>query len=95
MRHDFFSILALYYIVINLDIRDIEMSDKFLDTSIASHEVLLYLHFPDNFKSFVKFLEKMGYQIFDFIPTHLYQIISDFPEPTHPPNCRISYVDGP
>ena len=37
----------------------------------------------------------MGYQIFAFIPTHLYQIISDFPEPTHPPNRRISYVDGP
>ena len=36
----------------------------------------------------------MGYQIFAFIPTHLYQIISDFPEPTHPPNRRISYVEG-
>ena len=42
MRHNFFSILALYYIVINLEISDFEMSDKFLDTSIASHEVLLY-----------------------------------------------------
>ena len=43
MRHNFFSILALYYIVINLDINDLEMSGKFLDTSIASHEVLLYV----------------------------------------------------
>ena len=43
----------------------------------------------------LKILEKMGYQIFAFIPTHLYQIISDFPEPTHPPNRRISYVDDP
>ena len=42
MRHNFFSILALYYIVINLDISNFEMSDKFLDTSITSHEVLLY-----------------------------------------------------
>ena len=39
----FFSILTLYYIAINLDIGNFKMSDKFLDTSIASHEVLLYL----------------------------------------------------
>ena len=53
------------------------------------------LHFPKDFKNFAKFLEKMGYQIFAFIPTHLYQIISDFPKHTHPPNRLISYVDGP
>ena len=43
MRHDFSKILTLYYIAINLEISDFEMSDKFLDPSIASHEVLLYL----------------------------------------------------
>ena len=43
MRHNFFPILTLYYIAINLEIRDFEISDKFLDTSIASHEVLLYI----------------------------------------------------
>ena len=42
MRHNFFSVLTLYYIAINLKISDFEMSDKFLDTSITSHEVLLY-----------------------------------------------------
>ena len=42
MRHDFSKILTLYYIAINLEISDFEMSDKFLDPSIASHEVLLY-----------------------------------------------------
>ena len=41
MRHNFFYIVTLYYIAINLKISDFEMSDKFLDTSIASHEVLL------------------------------------------------------
>ena len=39
MRHNFFSVLSLYYIAINLKIKDFEMSDKFLDTSITSHEV--------------------------------------------------------
>ena len=43
MRHDFSKILTLNYIAINLEISDFEMSDKFLDPSIASHEVLLYL----------------------------------------------------
>ena len=42
MRHNFFSILTLYYIAIKLNTSDFKMSDKFLDTSIASHEVLLY-----------------------------------------------------
>ena len=42
MRHYFSNILTLYFIAINLKISDFEMSDKFLDTSIASHEVLLY-----------------------------------------------------
>ena len=42
MRHDFSKILTLYYIAINLEISDFEMSDKFLDPSIASHEALLY-----------------------------------------------------
>ena len=42
MRHDFSKILTLNYIAINLEISDFEMSDKFLDPSIASHEVLLY-----------------------------------------------------
>ena len=37
----------------------------------------------------------MGYQIFALTPTDLCQIISDFHEHTHPPNCGISYVDGP
>ena len=41
MRHHFSKILTLYYIAINLEISDFEMSDKFLDPSIASHEVLL------------------------------------------------------
>ena len=45
MRHDFSKILTLYYIAINLEISDFEMSDKFLDPSIASHEVLLYYKF--------------------------------------------------
>ena len=45
MRHDFSKILTLYYIAINLEISDFEMSDKFLDPSIASHEVLLYFYF--------------------------------------------------
>ena len=45
MRHDFSKILTLYYIAINLEISDFEMSDKFLDPSIASHEVLLYFFF--------------------------------------------------
>ena len=44
MRHDFSKILTLYYIAINLEISDFEMSDKFLDPSIASHEVLLYIY---------------------------------------------------
>ena len=43
MRHDFSKILTLNYIAINLEISDFEMSDKFLDPSIASHEVLLYI----------------------------------------------------
>ena len=42
MRHDFSKILTLNYIAINLEISDFEMSDKFLDPSIASHEALLY-----------------------------------------------------
>ena len=42
MRHKFFSVLPLYYIAINVKIRDFEMSDKFFDTSIALREVLLY-----------------------------------------------------
>ena len=42
MRHNFSKILTLYYIAINLEISDFEMSDKFLDPSIASHEALLY-----------------------------------------------------
>ena len=45
MRHDFSMILTLNYIVINLEISDFEMSDKFLDPSIASHEALLYFKF--------------------------------------------------
>ena len=43
MRHDFSKILTLYYIAINLEVSDFEMSDKFLDPSIASHEALLHL----------------------------------------------------
>ena len=42
MRHDFSKILTLYHIAINLEISDFKMSNKFLDPSIASHEVLLY-----------------------------------------------------
>ena len=45
MRHDFSKILTLNYIAINLEISDFEMSDKFLDPSIASHEALLYCHY--------------------------------------------------
>ena len=42
MKHNFSKIFTLYYRAIDLEISDFEMSDKFLDTSIASHEVLLY-----------------------------------------------------
>ena len=53
MRDDFSKILTLYYIAINLDISDFEMSDKFLDTSIASHEVLLYLRYLSYLHNFL------------------------------------------
>ena len=42
-----------------------------------------------------KFSRKIGYPISSDLPTHLYPILSDFREPTYPPNYRISYVDGP
>ena len=53
MRHDFSKILTLYYIAINLEISDFEMSDKFLDPSIASHEVLLYNKKINEFFTFI------------------------------------------
>ena len=46
-------------------------------------------------KSSVKFPRKIGYPISSDLPTLLYPILSDFREPTYPPNHRISYVDGP
>ena len=45
--------------------------------------------------SSVKFPRKIGYPISSDLPTLLYPILSDFREPTYPPNHRISYVDGP
>ena len=62
MRHDFSKILTLYYIAINLEISDFEMSDKFLDPSIASHEVLLYAFFIDKKIMFCK-----NFRIFNMI----------------------------
>ena len=41
MGHYFSKILTLYFIAINLEISDFKISDKSLDTSIASHEVLM------------------------------------------------------
>ena len=38
---------------------------------------------------------KIGYPISSDLPTLLYPILSDFREPTYPPNHRISYVNGP
>ena len=92
--HEIFDIFHdLNSINIALNIVILELAKLISDFKGVTDIISIFSFFVTKFKCQIS--QKIGYPISSDLPTHLYPILSDFREPTNPPNHRISYVDSP